>query len=564
MNRFEHSSTRSDPAVARSSAVRTDWWRSAVIYQVYPRSFADADGDGVGDLPGVRAHLDELLDLGVDAIWLSPFMRSPQRDAGYDVSDYCDVDPLFGTLDDVDALIAEVHERGMRIIIDLVPNHSSDQHPWFQAALRAGRGSRERSRYLFRDGRGPGGDEPPNNWTSVFGGDGWTRVTEPDGSPGQWYLHVFDESQPDFDWNSPDVRAEFRRILRFWLDRGVDGIRVDSAHGLVKKEGLPDHPATVASDSADGPVIAPFWGQPGVHEIYRDWRRIVDSYPEGRMLCAEVWMPTADETAKWVRPDEMHQAFNFPYLGARWRTDQLRAVIDESIEAYAAVGAPSTWVLSNHDVVRHATRLALPDDHPSGEAVGPRTANRPDARVGLRRARAATALTLALPGSAYLYQGEELGLPDAIDLPDEARRDPLWFRTNGEHYGRDGCRVPIPWVAEAPAYGFSPTGATWLPQPAQWRTLARDVQRADDGSTLQLYRHLLRLRREWGLGVGDLVWDGDGPDDALAFRNGGVRVVANLGSVPLALGCDADVLVASGPLEARVLPPDTTVWMRAS
>lgn len=543
--------------------VGDEWWRTAVIYQIYPRSFADASGDGIGDLPGITSHLDDLAALGVDAIWLSPFQRSPQKDAGYDVSDYCDVDPLFGTLDDFDAMLAGAHERGIRVIVDLVPNHSSDQHEWFQQALAAAPGSPERARYMFRDGRGENGELPPNNWESVFGGPAWTRVTEPDGTPGQWYLHLFDSSQPDFDWSNPEVHAEFHRILRFWLDRGVDGFRVDVAHGLVKADGLPDYSPDPEAGSMGGEEAnVPYWGQEGVHEVYREWRRILEEYEDDRALAAEAWLPTPDKTALWVRSDEMHQAFNFPYLETKWDAPALREVISESLRAFHGVGAPSTWVLSNHDVVRHASRLALTAENPQGHGIGPDSPGKPIPEVGLRRARAATTLMLALPGSAYLYQGEELGLPEVIDIPGEARQDPTWFRTNGERYGRDGCRVPIPWRADAPAYGFSPSGASWLPQPAEWATLARDQQAGVEGSTLEMYRTLLAERRARALGAGSLTWVDEFGPDALAFRNGNVLVIANTGSTPIPLP-DGIVIASSGPIDGRELPADTTVWLSA-
>ncbi|WP_336633334.1 MULTISPECIES: glycoside hydrolase family 13 protein [unclassified Microbacterium] len=539
-----------------------EWWRTAVIYQIYPRSFADASGDGIGDLPGVTAHLDDIQSLGVDAVWLSPFYPSPQKDAGYDVADYCDVDPLFGTLADFDTMLDAAHARGIRVIVDLVPNHSSDRHVWFHEALAAAPGSAARARYLFREGRGEHGELPPNNWESVFGGPAWTRVTEPDGTPGQWYLHLFDTSQPDFDWSNPEVQESFRGILRFWLDRGVDGFRVDVAHGLVKTDGLPDHLPPVDGDSMGGQDEAPYWGQEGVHEIYRDWHRVLAEYDGDRALCAEAWLPTVDRTAEWVRPDEMHQAFNFPYLTTEWDAAAIREVISESLRAFPAVGAPATWVLSNHDVVRHASRLALTAENPQGHGIGPDSPGQPIPETGLRRARAATTLMLALPGSAYLYQGEELGLPEVIDLPGDVRQDPTWFRTAGERYGRDGCRVPIPWSADAPSYGFGPTDASWLPQPDEWAALARDVQEADPESTLWLYRTLLATRRAEGLGAGSLEWlDGFGAG-VLAFRNGEVVVIANLGTEPVDLPAGT-ILAASEPFAGTELPADTAVWLRA-
>ena len=555
-------SPETELADARTETTGSEWWRTAVIYQIYPRSFSDNSGDGIGDLPGVTSRLDDLKDLGVDALWLSPFQRSPQKDAGYDVSDYCDVDPLFGTLADFDEMLAQAHARGIRIIVDLVPNHSSDQHAWFQKALTAGPGSRERARYMFRDGLGLDGDVPPNNWESVFGGPAWTRVVENDGTLGQWYLHLFDSSQPDFDWTNEEVREEFRRILRFWLDRGVDGFRVDVAHGLMKAEGLPDYTPDPEAGSMGGEEAnVPYWGQDTVHEVYRDWHRVLAEYEGDRALCAEAWLPTPEQTALWVRPDEMHQAFNFAYLETGWDAAALRRVVTQSLRAYGSVGAPSTWVLSNHDVVRHASRLALTAENPQGHGIGPNSPGKPIADLGLRRARAASTVMLSLPGSAYLYQGEELGLPEVIELDDDARQDPTWFRTGGERYGRDGCRVPIPWSAEAPAYGFSPTGEAWLPQPAEWAALARDAQAADEASTLSLYRTLLAARRARHLGEGSVEWlDGFG-DDVLAFRNGNVTVVANTGDTSVELP-DGIVIASSGPLGgSRMLPADTAVWL---
>ncbi|MFI7021901.1 glycoside hydrolase family 13 protein [Micromonospora sp. NPDC049900] len=537
----------------------TGWWTEAVIYQIYPRSFADANGDGIGDLPGITARLDHLTELGVDAVWLSPFYPSPQADAGYDVADYRDVEPLFGTLADADELIAQARVRGLRVIVDLVPNHTSSAHRWFQAALAAAPGSPERQRYIFRDGRGPDGTEPPNDWQSVFGGPAWTRVPD-----GQWYLHLFDTAQPDLNWDDPEVRAEFLDVLRFWLDRGVDGFRVDVAHGLVKQADLADwrEPQEILSGREAHKPRPPMWDQDGVHEIYRDWRRLLDGYPGERVLVAEAWVEPAERLAAYVRPDEMHQAFNFEYLVASWTAPAQYAVITRSLEATDAVGAPTTWVLSNHDVVRHASRLGLPvgTARPNGIGVGD---EQPDAALGLRRARAATLLMLALPGSAYLYQGEELGLPEHTSLPDEARQDPTWERSGHTQRGRDGCRVPIPWEADAPSYGFGPTDASWLPQPPVWAEYARDRQRDVPGSTYEMYRTALRLRRTHGLGRGTLEWLSSG-DDVLTFRNGDLVVSTNFGpqAVPVPGG---EVLHSSAPLnDDGSLPTDVTVWLRSA
>lgn len=531
----------------------SEWWRSAVVYQIYPRSWADANGDGIGDLPGITARLPYLQQLGVDAIWLSPFYPSPQADAGYDVADYRDVEPIFGVLSDADALIARAHELGLRVLVDLVPNHSSDEHDWFKAALASKPGSPERDRYIFRD--------EPNNWESVFGGPGWTQVPD-----GQWYLHLFDTKQPDFNWSNPDVQQLFLDTLEFWLDRGVDGFRVDVAHGLVKEAGLPDWDGSLRMlDDGERDVTAhpPMWDQDGVHEIYRCWRKILDSYPGDRAMVAEAWVEPLPRLARYVRADEFQQAFNFHFLSTSWEAAELRDTIAESLEANDAVGAPTTWVLSNHDVVRHASRLAMPADGRGPARLEPSQAV-PDAGLGLRRARAASVLMLALPGSAYLYQGEELGLPEVIDLPGDVRQDPTFVRTAGAELGRDGCRVPMPWQKDAPSYGFGPAGVSWLPQPEVYGDLAVDQQAGRDDSTLELYRVLLRLRRERGLGGGGLRQLDLGPELVgydVETAAGSTRVVLNLGDDSWPIPSGATVLVASERGVTDSLGTDEAVWL---
>ncbi|MFJ4768895.1 glycoside hydrolase family 13 protein [Streptomyces uncialis] len=543
----------------RTGTAGPGWWTEAVIYQVYPRSFGDSDGDGMGDLAGVRARLPYLRDLGVDAVWLSPFYASPQADAGYDVADYRAVDPVFGTLQDADELIREAHAQGLRIIVDLVPNHSSDRHDWFVRALADGPGSPLRDRYLFRPGRGRDGELPPNDWESVFGGPAWTRTENPDGTPGDWYLHLFAPEQPDFDWEHPAVADEFRSVLRFWLDRGVDGFRVDVAHGLVKAPGLPDLGAGAGRVGLLDDGVRPFFDQEGVHAVYRTWRALIEEYPGERIFVAEAWTPTVERTARYVRPDELHQAFNFQYLTTPWDAVALREVVDRSLDAMRPVGAPATWVLSNHDVTRHATRFA----NPPGLGTQLRTAG--DRALGLRRARAATLLMLALPGSAYVYQGEELGLPDVVDLPDEVRQDPSFFRSAGQDGLRDGCRVPIPWTTDGPSHGFGPAGS-WLPQPGGWGALSVQAQTGVAGSTLELYRAALAARRAHpALGAGDRVEWLSAPDGVLAFRRtAGDRVltcVANTTGTAVPYPAPGEVLLASAELPAPgTLPPDTTVW----
>nr|WP_265522247.1 glycoside hydrolase family 13 protein [Oerskovia sp. JB1-3-2] len=576
------------PTLLHAGQAGSEWWRDAVIYQVYPRSFADGDGDGIGDLVGITNRLPHLQALGVDAVWLSPFYRSPQKDAGYDVADYRDVDPLFGTLADFDALLAEAHGRGIRVIVDLVPNHTSDQHVWFQAALPAAPGSPERGRYIFRDGQGSDGELPPNNWQSIFGGPAWTRTTNDDGTPGQWYLHLFDSSQPDLDWENPEVRSEFEDVLRFWLDKGVDGFRIDVAHGMIKAPGLPDWDGTVSmvEGTEGGEVVdlgapedgstgagnsGPMFDQDGVHEIYRAWHRVLAEYDGDRALVAEAWVEPLSRLARYVRPDEMHQAFNFSFLTTPWSAAPLRTVIAASLHANDEVGAPTTWVLSNHDVVRHASRLGLAEPGLRPNGIFAHEAQ-PDEELGLRRARAASLLMLGLPGSSYLYQGEELGLPEHTSLPNDVREDPAFFRTGGTEAGRDGCRVPIPWEADAPGLGFGPTGKTWLPQPEAYARYAADTQRGVAGSTYEVYRTALATRRAEQLGSGTLAWVEEYATsaDVVALRNREVVVLANLGDEPVTLPRGAEVLLASGPVmtdrsgdpQVRV-PSDTTVWLRA-
>jgi alpha-glucosidase len=528
------------------------WWRDAVIYQIYPRSFADANGDGIGDLPGIRSRLPYLRDLGVDAVWLSPFYLSPQADAGYDVADYRTVDPLFGTVEDARGLIADAHDLGVRVIVDLVPNHSSDQHVWFQQALAEGPGSPLRARYHFRDGRGEHGELPPNDWPSIFGGPAWTRVAD-----GQWYLHLFAPEQPDFNWDHPAVADEFRTILRFWLDLGVDGFRIDVAHGLVKEPGLPDI-GTAATWHLLDVGASPCFDRDGVHDIYRSWRRILDEYPGERIAVAEAWAPTLARVADYVRADELHQAFNFSYLSTAWNADAQRQMIDASLAAMDAVGAPATWTLSNHDVVRHTNRLLQENQ---GEVAGKRPTE-VDPVAGLRRARAASLLLLALPGSAYLYQGEELGLPEVADLPDAVRQDPAFHRATGQDGYRDGCRVPIPWSGTSAPYGFGP-GTSWLPQPSSWAALSVEAQDGVAGSTLTMYREALALRRKVLAGTGTLAWR-ESPAGVLAFdRGAGFRCTVNMSPEPVRVPA-GELLLASGPVkverDAVVIPPDGTIW----
>ncbi|GAA0686607.1 glycoside hydrolase family 13 protein [Kitasatospora atroaurantiaca] len=526
------------------------WWRDAVIYQVYVRSFQDSDGDGIGDLAGVRARLPYLKRLGVDGLWLNPFYVSPQHDHGYDVADYCAVDPMYGTLDDFDGLVEDCRLLGLKLILDIVPNHCSSEHPWFRAALAAAPGSPERARFHFADGRGERGELPPNNWRAMFGGPAWSRVREADGSWGQWYLHLFTPEQPDLNWREPVVAAEFERVLRFWLDRGVDGFRIDVAAGLFKHPELPDSPDPEADERTRDSVNPLAWNQPEVHGIWRDWRAVCEEYTardgRDRLLVGEASVPTPAEQAAYVRPDELHQAFFFHLLHAPWDAAHFHRVIDEAVRDIAATGSTVTWVLNNHDQVRTTTRFAG-DDRLSGAA----------------RARAAALLMLALPGAAYVFQGEELGLAEVEDLPDELITDPIFHRTGSRIGIRDGCRIPLPWSGLDPPFGFSPAGAKqpWLPQPAHFAAHTVERVLADTGSAWHLYREALHLRRVLPqLGEGTLRWL-DTPPGVLAFVRGeGLLCAVNFGDEPALAPVDGEPLLASGPCPPGTLPAGTAAW----
>ncbi|HEY7222652.1 MAG TPA: glycoside hydrolase family 13 protein [Micromonosporaceae bacterium] len=544
-----------------------------MIYQIYPRSFGDGNGDGTGDLAGVRACLEYLKSLGVDAVWFTPWYVSPLGDGGYDVADYRAIDPAFGTLAEAEALIAEAAALGIRTIVDIVPNHVSDQHAWFQAALAAGPGSPERGRFWFHPGKGEDAAQIPTHWVSSFQGSTWTRTKNPDGTPGEWYLHLFTPEQPDLNWNHPDVRREHEDILRFWFDRGVAGFRIDSAALLIKDPVLPEVPA----DPAPGPVAGafqpgghPFMDRDELHDVYRSWRAVADSYDEPRVLVGEIWLPDARRFADYLRPDEMHTAFNFDFMRRPWDVKELRESIESTLDAHALVGAPATWVLSNHDVTRPVTRYGREVTSFSFDAK--RFGTPTDIELGTRRARAAALLTAALPGCLYLYQGDELGLPEYEDLPREAIQDPMHFRSNGIDPGRDGCRVPLPWTTDpAHAYGFSsvpPDGTSaqpWLPEPRWWGRYAVQAQATDPTSMLSLYRAAIAIRRsEPGLCGDAFAWldlyDADG--DVLAFVRGDIACVVNFGVDAVSLPPHSAVLLASADLSDGRLPTDTAVWLR--
>jgi alpha-glucosidase len=529
------------------------WWRSSVIYQLYLKSFLDTDGDGHGDLDGVTARLDHIASLGVDGIWLNPCYPSPDRDGGYDVADYLTVASAYGGLPAFERLRDAVHARGLKLLLDLVPNHCSDQHPWFQEALAAGPGSSARSRFVFADGRGRDGSEPPNNWRSTFGGRAWQRVAD-----GQWYLHLFDASQPDFNWNDPEVGAMFDEVLRTWFDRGIDGFRIDVAHGMVKAPGLPD----LTGSDGDNPYA---WNQPAVHDIFRRWRRIADSYDRELTLVGEAWVSPAD-AADYIRPDELPQVFYFDLVQQPFEAASFRRSVEAAYRDLTPAHGAATWTLNNHDVHRSVTRYGLiePERITSADphAAQIRQRGKVDLELGTRRAAAALLLLLALPGSVYLYQGEELGLPEVQDLPDDARQDPMWVRSGHTDFGRDGCRVPLPWAAAEHAFGFS-SGTPWLPQPEWFADFAADAQE-HPGSVLTFYRAALRARRDLDQST-TIEWLDTGRDDVLAFRRGDHACVTVFDGSPYDVpgGWGEPVLTSESTVAGRVLPAATSAWFRA-
>ncbi|WP_442858206.1 glycoside hydrolase family 13 protein [Arthrobacter sp. SLBN-100] len=561
-----------------------NWWRQAAVYQIYPRSFADSNGDGIGDIKGITAKVPYLKSLGIDAVWLSPFYPSALADGGYDVDDYRDVDPKLGTLEDFDEMVAALHAAGIKLIADIVPNHSSDRHEWFKEALASPKGSAARDRYIFRDGKGKNGELPPSDWDSVFGGPVWERITEPDGT-GQWYMHIFAKEQPDFNWDNPEVREDFLKTLRFWSDRGVDGFRIDVAHGMAKdlSEPLPLKAELEAKAGPDGfnDGSHPFWDRDEVHEVYAEWRKLFNEYNPPRTAVAEAWVHET-RRARYASPEGLGQAFNFDLLQTDFEAPQFKKIITDNLIAAKETGASSTWVFSNHDVVRHATRYGLPKGNATAaqgtNAAQDVTANEPkgqdgkawllaggpaeelDVELGLRRARAASLLMFALPGSAYLYQGEELGLQEVAEIPDSERQDPAFFRNKGVEIGRDGCRVPLPWTVEGTSFGFCDGGAH-LPQPEWFSKYAVEAQNGMEDSTLELYRTALRLRRELQSDE-DLEWIETGNPDVLHFRRpGGWQSITNFGYTPIDLPTGT-VLVSSAPIEDGNLAANTTVWLR--
>ena len=550
------------PSLIASSDVDTEtslrWWHKAVLYEVFLRSFADANDDGEGDIAGLVSRLPYIKDLGVDAVWISPWYVSPMRDGGYDVKNFLDVDPLFGTLEDVQNLIDASHELGLRVVLDLVSNHCSSQHPWFQSALASPEGSKEREWFYFKDGRGEGGNEPPNDWKSIFGGPAWTRTQNPDGTPGQWYFNLFDSSQPDLNWKNEEVLKHFDEILRFWFDRGVDGFRLDAVSAIGKDDDYRDMgfaPDDLYRPDIWGPV--PFFDADGVHDVLRRWRRVAREYPTEKFLVGEVVVRDVDRLARYLRRDELQSTLSFDLCKIVWDANAFRQMINTLHGACFECHSWMTWTLSSHDEKRTVSRYS--QDGPAEGVLADVT------QTGRERARSGYLLALTLPGSACIFQGEELGLWEVTDIPEDKLQDPIYFRTGKQELGRDGCRVPLPWEKEGTSLGFSSSHEAWLPQPQGWADVSVATQLDDTSSTLRFFRSVLALRStifnddEWAF-----TWD-PSPTGVLVLRRGpDFRCVVNFSGEPFQIGPDEEALVSSSPLtHERVINVNNAAWLRA-
>ena len=512
------------------------WWRGAVFYEVYIRSFADSNDDGIGDLAGITSKLDYLKGLGVDAIWITPFYPSPQKDHGYDVADYYGVNPEYGTLADFAELIDRAHHLGLKVLVDLVPNHTSDQHAWFQAAL-SGPKDPHRARYYFADAKPDG--SPPNNWESAFSGSAWSQEKR----SGQWYLHLFAPEQPDLNWWNPAVPKEFERIVKFWLDKGADGYRIDVASALFKRKDMADRPMIKDPLTGRPAPDSKFTiiDQPEVHDVYRAWRRILNKYQPARVLVGEIFEPSRQR--RYILPDQLDMAFAL--VRAPWNASLWKRSIEVDRHASPGPIAAPSWTQSNHDLIRHVTRLG-------GGAIG------------RARARAALVLLLGLPGQVFLYQGEELGLEEVL-VPEQERQDPFWIRSKGKQVGRDGCRVPLPWHRGRRNAGFS-KAAPWLPMPAGWDSLAVDAQEGSADSMLAFYKRMLALRRNLVEVLPNRLTWRPAPEGVLVYERGPLSVAVNFLARPVEIPAPGLLLIGSHPRVRHSggtlrLPANSGAWL---
>ncbi len=541
-----------------------DWWRQAVIYQIYPRSFKDNNGDGIGDIKGITSKVDYLKSLSIDAVWLSPFYPSALADGGYDVDDYRSVDPKLGSLADFDEMLEKLHNVGIRVFVDIVPNHSSNLHRWFQDALKAAPGSTERNRYIFRDGKGENGELPPTNWISHFAPSAWTHESVMGGKYNQWYCHLFAPEQPDFNWDNREVQEDFLTTLKFWSDRGVDGFRIDVAHMLKKdlSDPLKDIPEPRTLDSRV-PGNGILFDREDVHEIYKEWRLLFNQYDPPRVAVAEAWAKP-ENIYKYASIDELGQAFNFDLLGAPFNADAFKNIVTRNLNIAKRNKSSSTWVFSNHDQVRPATRYGLPLNSDLTKFKNSNgTAFPLDIELGINRSIAVQMFALALPGCTYIYQGEELGLHEVLNIPESEIQDPQYLRNHKKDKGRDGCRVPLPWNSSGASFGFGDNGAH-LPQPEWFANYSVEAESGRHDSPLEKFRSALALRKEL-ITEEELIWHETQNPDVLHFsRPNGWHVLTNFGVEPFHLDLRGkQEILCSTEWDSAHLPGGATVWLRA-
>ena len=556
-----------------------NWWRQAAIYQIYPRSFKDSNGDGLGDIKGITSKIDYLSSLSLDAVWLSPFYPSALVDGGYDVDDYRDVDPKLGSLADFDEMLTKLHEAGIRIFVDVVPNHSSNLHVWFKEAIAAEPGSAARNRYIFRDGKGANGELPPTDWPSHFAPSAWTHESKMGGKHNQWYCHLFAPEQPDFNWDNREVEEDFLKTLKFWADRGVDGFRIDVAHAMKKdlSEPLKSQPRYASHkelDLANGTNV--LFDRNEVHEVYREWRKLFNQYDPPRVAVAEANV-SAHALVKYASSEELGQCFNFELLDASFNASEFKVIIDRALLSAKKNGSSSTWCLNNHDQMRPATKFGLLPtvDRIRWKNSGGKT-NPLDEKLGIQSAIAASMLIMALPGCTYIYQGEELGLHEVLDIPEDQIQDPQYLRNHKVDKGRDGCRVPLPWTKSGSSFGFG-DGGSHLPQPKNFGEYSIEVESADPNSPLSIFRKALTLRKTL-IAPEEITWHETGDASVLHFsRPNGWNCITNFGRNYYNFDGIGEVIHASGPLAEKGvylvhgvettgndLPPATTVWVRSS
>ena len=556
-----------------------NWWRQAAIYQIYPRSFKDSNGDSLGDLKGITSKIDYLSSLNLDAVWLSPFYPSALVDGGYDVDDYRNVDPKLGSLADFDEMLTKLHEAGIRIFVDVVPNHSSNLHVWFKEAIAAEPGSAARNRYIFRDGKGANGELPPTDWPSHFAPSAWTHESKMGGKHNQWYCHLFAPEQPDFNWDNREVEEDFLKTLKFWADRGVDGFRIDVAHAMKKdlSEPLKSQPRYASHkelDLANGTNV--LFDRNEVHEVYKEWRKVFDQYDPPRVAVAEANV-SAEGAVRYASTSELGQCFNFELLDASFSANEFKIIIDRALVNAKKAGSSTTWCLNNHDQMRPATKFGLLPtvDRIRWKNSGGKTSLL-DEKLGIQSAVAASMLIMALPGCTYIYQGEELGLHEVLDIPEDQIQDPQYLRNHKVDKGRDGCRVPLPWTKTGPSFGFGDGGAH-LPQPKNFGEYSIEAESADPTSPLSIFRKALALRKTL-IAPEEISWHETGDASVLHFsRPNGWNCITNFGRNYYNFDGIGEVIHASGPLAEKGvylvhgvettgndLPPATTVWVQAS